>query len=436
LFELKVLFATDLEGDARDIEAGLQLATNLARERAATLVILHVVPIDPADGEANLYRAVDLMTDRPRRLLERLVPSDPGVAFRHALEVGLPEQRIAAFIERERVEMLVMETRRRSKLKQFLGRSLVERLAQRVRCPVVTYRAEHVARERSVLPPQSPASPEALEKLLDTRVNALLTWMHLQREAARHIAEQSSIRDAIASVCRNPADRAFMPAIRNMLELELSEHQRALGALGVEIIHRGRSILQLGACARRDDAYTDFTCSLRRDGAATSVPLESENDTAAPNGLVLAGAQVFGRSANAAYLVFALDARRDFLRILAQPGPAPSAETYAFDVHGLMLSNSRFPEQLRRIGLLPAEPGVQTARRLRVCDPGCNLLTARVAPSESMRLTRMAAAATAGNDGSDWSGYRDYRGVEVIGAWRWLPDYGFGVAAEMDRASI
>ena len=27
--------------------------------------------------------------------------------------------------------------------------------------------------------------------------------------------------------------------------------------------------------------------------------------------------------------------------------------------------------------------------------------------------------------------YRDYRGVEVIGAWRWLPAYDLGVLAEI-----
>ena len=433
MYELKVLFATDFDGQKSDIEAGLQLATKLARERAATLVILHVVPIDPADGEANLYRAVDLVTNSSRRKLERLAPSDPGVAFRHALEVGNPEQRIAAFVEREGIELLVMETRVRSGLKQLLGRSLVERLVQRVHCPVVTFCARNMPRQQ--LPSMMPiaASPEALRRLLDTRVNALLTWMHLQREAARCIAEQPSIREAIATLCRNPAERAFVPAIRSMLELELSEHQRALGALGVEVIHAGRSVLRLGERARRDDAFADFVRLLRRGAPATSVPLEGEAENTAPNGLVLAGANVVGKREDGAYLLFAFDARRDFLRILAQPGPVPSAETYAFDVHGLMLSNSRFPEQLRRIGLLPTEPGVQTVRRLRLCDPGCNLLTNPLAPQGRKPLTRMAAAATAGQDGYDWVGYRDYRGVEVIGAWRWLADYGFGVAAEMDR---
>jgi serine/threonine protein kinase len=30
-------------------------------------------------------------------------------------------------------------------------------------------------------------------------------------------------------------------------------------------------------------------------------------------------------------------------------------------------------------------------------------------------------------------GYRDYRGVSVVGAWQWLPDWGIGVVTEIDR---
>ena len=46
----------------------------------------------------------------------------------------------------------------------------------------------------------------------------------------------------------------------------------------------------------------------------------------------------------------------------------------------------------------------------------------------------MAALAIAGQDGIDIDGYRDYRGVRVIGAWKWLPEYGFGVVTEVDSA--
>ena len=39
-----------------------------------------------------------------------------------------------------------------------------------------------------------------------------------------------------------------------------------------------------------------------------------------------------------------------------------------------------------------------------------------------------------GQSGVDVDGDRDYRGVPVIGAWTWLPEYGFGVVTKVDRA--
>ena len=46
----------------------------------------------------------------------------------------------------------------------------------------------------------------------------------------------------------------------------------------------------------------------------------------------------------------------------------------------------------------------------------------------------MAESATQGISDVDVEGYNDYRGVPVVGAWSWLPDYGFGVTTEQDVA--
>jgi hypothetical protein len=53
------------------------------------------------------------------------------------------------------------------------------------------------------------------------------------------------------------------------------------------------------------------------------------------------------------------------------------------------------------------------------------------ATSQELPLTWMARAATLGRNGADVIGYRNYLGVEVVGAWVWLPEYGMGVATEM-----
>ncbi len=46
----------------------------------------------------------------------------------------------------------------------------------------------------------------------------------------------------------------------------------------------------------------------------------------------------------------------------------------------------------------------------------------------------MAASAITGESSVDVGGYADYRGVPVVGAWTWLPEFEIGVATEIDLA--
>jgi hypothetical protein len=101
-----------------------------------------------------------------------------------------------------------------------------------------------------------------------------------------------------------------------------------------------------------------------------------------------------------------------------------------------MLSMSRFDDELKRVGLLADNADAKSILTIEVRDPGVNMVAGRRPDKQraSQPLTRMAADAVAGNSGSDVEGYRDYRGVNVVGAWTWLPEYDFGVATEMDVA--
>jgi len=135
-----------------------------------------------------------------------------------------------------------------------------------------------------------------------------------------------------------------------------------------------------------------------------------------------------------AMLALLVDPDLDFTRVLQSAQIEQSGETYAFDSRGLLISHSRFDDQLREIGLIPADPQVSSLLSLEVRDPGGDLLTGyRPADArDAQPLTLMAASAVAGQDGVDVDGYRDYRGVMVVGAWTWLPEYGAGIATEID----
>lgn len=110
-----------------------------------------------------------------------------------------------------------------------------------------------------------------------------------------------------------------------------------------------------------------------------------------------------------------------------------TGETYAFDRQGRFLSQSRFAAQLREAGLL-GHDDASTALSVEVRDPGVDLTRGErsVLPRAAQPLTRMARDAVAGGHGVDVSGYRDYRGIEVVGAWQWIPELGLGVATEVD----
>ena len=127
---------------------------------------------------------------------------------------------------------------------------------------------------------------------------------------------------------------------------------------------------------------------------------------------------------------------RDFTQLLQLGRYNESGETYAFDANGLMLSNSRFDDQLILLGILPDQPDARSILTVLVRDPGGNL-TAGFRPQtrrSEMPLTAVVEAAAAGKSGVDIDGHNDYRGVPSVAAWTWLEKYDFGMATEVDMS--
>jgi hypothetical protein len=139
-----------------------------------------------------------------------------------------------------------------------------------------------------------------------------------------------------------------------------------------------------------------------------------------------------------AALVLYIPPEKDFTRILSIARMGDSGDTYAFDADGLMLSDTRHLEELKAAGILPAAKAVRAVLRIQLRDPGGNLLKGYKSetPMTGRPLTRLIAAALSDDSRHHVlvEHYRDYRGVPVVGAARWLPGLGFGVATEVDAA--
>ena len=133
------------------------------------------------------------------------------------------------------------------------------------------------------------------------------------------------------------------------------------------------------------------------------------------------------------YLI--LRTEKDFARLLSIARPGERGDTYAFDRQGLLLSDSRHEQQLKTIGLIPQRPAARSILRIQLRDPGGDMTRGYVpqTPMGARPLTKLIAMATTedASAGVLTVPYRDFRGVSVVGAFRWLPEYGMGLAAEL-----
>ena len=132
-----------------------------------------------------------------------------------------------------------------------------------------------------------------------------------------------------------------------------------------------------------------------------------------------------------AALAFAFDAREEFADLLTTANLGPSSETFVVDDRGLLLSNLKHDAALHASGLLA--DGDVPAMRVEVRDPGRDLTTGILPPASDTvpPLTAMATSVAARRSGFHVDGYRNVVGQTVVGAWEWLPDYGFAVATEI-----
>jgi nucleotide-binding universal stress UspA family protein len=132
----RILLATDFSETSR---AALQLATALARDAQAALLICHVTSPEFVYG-ADEMDAVAVPFENPgvRQMLEQTRPDDPRVVCEHHLLVGNPAEEIVLFAEDHQVDLIVIGCHGRTGAKRLLMGSVAEAVVRKAACPVLT----------------------------------------------------------------------------------------------------------------------------------------------------------------------------------------------------------------------------------------------------------------------------------------------------------
>ncbi|MGC1274319.1 MAG: serine/threonine protein kinase, partial [Planctomycetaceae bacterium] len=292
-----------------------------------------------------------------------------------------------------------------------------------------------------------------LQAILRADVRALQLWLRFQERAVAVAAADPAVRRSVLRLAELGEENAAVGTLltaaeQDRLRTELAGVLRSGSFAGFVVTSRSGRILasdQDGLVGRTDVPIQADVLAQALSGAATvSRPGKSAATLQTDRGAVRSGvptmfavAPVVGGDGRVpAVLALRIRPEGEFTSILTVARFGDTGEAYAFDEHGVLLSQSRFEDQLKAVGLIPDDDETSSVLALRLRDPGVDMTRGerpRRRRSEQS-LTRAVAAAIDGDAEFDVDGYRDYRGVPVVGAWTWLPQYGFGVVTQTDAA--
>jgi eukaryotic-like serine/threonine-protein kinase len=292
-----------------------------------------------------------------------------------------------------------------------------------------------------------------LKTILDANAEALRAWAATAKSQAEAVTEDVRVGELAAALVQRAAQqgnsRATLLAapeqaqLRLVLQPELDHY----GFTGFVLLDPQLLVLAAG----RDElvglqgpaGYEDKLRPCFEGKALVSPPFSSIAMLADKQGNLRTGVPTMFAAAPVraadgkivAVLGLRISPEKDFTRILATARAGVSGETYAFNRAGLLLSESRFDDELKQLGLIPDTGQARSILALELRDPLVDLTLGRQSPKRRAEqpFTTPVAAALAGKSGVDVGGYRDYRGVPCVGAWTWLPDLEIGLVTEMDR---
>jgi len=138
----KILYATDFSAMS---DVALELATSLAREQGATLLIAHVEESPVSYGGVEFDYRPEEPREETLQMLKEVIPTDISVPFEHRLILGLPAPAILDLAQREHVDLIVLATHGRTGLARVVMGSVAEEVVRKAKCPVLTVKSAAAA---------------------------------------------------------------------------------------------------------------------------------------------------------------------------------------------------------------------------------------------------------------------------------------------------
>jgi hypothetical protein len=281
---------------------------------------------------------------------------------------------------------------------------------------------------------------DALTTVLEATSKAAKQWFDQQEQEAAIWATHPEVvmgarqlrrsEQSPATLLRHPAQALFAEQLELAVEQRGYEGYLILSPTGQVLASTDASDITGGGVAIPERFLETIVQGPQY--AAVKLP-DSSTQGGAGDASMLIGAAIREETDTVVgVLVFRIDPEREFTEILQRGRIGGSGESYAFNRAGQLISESRFDDQLREIGLIGEdERGILN---IAVRDPGGNLVRGYRPSIERAEqpFTEMAASAISGSSGMNVEGYNDYRGVPVIGAWTWDETLGMGVTTEID----
>jgi len=288
---------------------------------------------------------------------------------------------------------------------------------------------------------------QSLQAVLDSTHVGIKTWARENKSAAQIWANYPAVVYAAKSLVEKASDRLALLSDKEQINLRrwFEPLQQVTGYQGYFIIDKNN----INLASSRDQNVglvsllvekPEFLQKIWLGEAAVSHPYISDVPLPDQSGqlkkglpTMFVGAPIYNENGNViAAFTFRLNPSNEFSNLIAQGRIGKSGETYVFDNTATMMSDSRFQEQLRQIGLL--SQGQRSILNIELRDPGFNLIEkkSKGIAIQHIPFTFMAKQAIRQVSAMNLTGYRDYRGVSVVGAWMWDEELGYGLATEQD----